>query len=638
MFLEFAIEFKQKIQDKIDDIGKKINADCSIDNNQTEKNGQNNGQQEQNKQKENVDQVIHQNFKLPITYLDVSQNYALSTVVAADLELAPSQTGQCMYEYLFLPKHLFAKQMIQNWKMQYTTNIDFLQDSQQIIKNLNDYKMDMFNTPYDVNCEKIMQIWKDIKQDDSFLDKYGFMDWEMLKHLNESSLFLQALSFINVISPLISLVIPILFIIFPFILLKIQGIPITFEIYVNVLKDIAKNHFIGKTLCSLDSLSWDKVIYIFFTFGLYLMQIYQNVTQCFRFYRNIHKINDSLIFLQDYAKYSIRSMDCFLEIAKSRTTYQGFCKDVEINCDYLIKMRDELETVKQLGDTVMNTANNFGEVGNMLKCYYSIYNNRDYEMGLRYSCGFEGYINNLLGVHTNIENMRINFAEMALETPTCEFTQQYYPPLLDNCATNPVKNDCTFKKNMIISSPNKSGKTTILKTTTINIIFTQQLGCGFYNSAKLTPYTHIHSYLNIPDTSGRDSLFQAESRRCKEIIDIIKVYNGEQYRHFCIFDELYSGTNPDEASKSGYAFLKYLTNFSNVNFILTTHYFSICKKFKDSEHVQNYKMGVNVLENGTFDYTYKIKKGISKIKGGVRVLKDMDYPGEIIDTIESQNK
>ena len=46
-------------------------------------------------------------------------------------------------------------------------------------------------------------------------------------------------------------------------------------------------------------------------------------------------------------------------------------------------------------------------------------------------------------------------------------------------------------------------------------------------------------------------------------------------------------------------------------------------------------MVVNVKPDGTFKYTYKIKKGISNLKGGLRVLKDMDYPEDIINTIES---
>ena len=96
---------------------------------------------------------------------------------------------------------------------------------------------------------------------------------------------------------------------------------------------------------------------------------------------------------------------------------------------------------------------------------------------------------------------------------------------------------------------------------------------------------------------------------------------------------MYSGTNPDEACRAGYAFLKYLCNFENVDFILTTHYIKICKKFLKSDRIQNYKMDVQVLENGDFYYTYKIKKGISKIKGAIRVMKDMKYPSEIIDAM-----
>ena len=74
----------------------------------------------------------------------------------------------------------------------------------------------------------------------------------------------------------------------------------------------------------------------------------------------------------------------------------------------------------------------------------------------------------------------------------------------------------------MITGPNASGKTTILKTTLFNIILSQQVGFGFYSSATINPYKYIHCYLNIPDTSGRDSLFQAEARRCKEILDSVK--------------------------------------------------------------------------------------------------------------------
>jgi len=152
----------------------------------------------------------------------------------------------------------------------------------------------------------------------------------------------------------------------------------------------------------------------------------------------------------------------------------------------------------------------------------------------------------------------------------------------------------------------------------------------------INPYTHIHSYLNIPDTSERDSLFQAESRRCKDIIDIIIANKHENgCRHYGIFDELYSGTNPLEATKAGYAFLKYLSKYPNVDFILTTHYTQICAKLGKNENIQSYKMDVIENNDGGLEYSYKIKKGVSKIQGAINILQDMDYPSEIIEDVKN---
>jgi len=44
----------------------------------------------------------------------------------------------------------------------------------------------------------------------------------------------------------------------------------------------------------------------------------------------------------------------------------------------------------------------------------------------------------------------------------------------------------------------------------------------------------------------------------------------------------------------------------------------------------------NKLEND-FKYTYLLKKGISEIRGGIKVLNDMNYPKEIIDETNNNN-
>ena len=192
-------------------------------------------------------------------------------------------------------------------------------------------------------------------------------------------------------------------------------------------------------------------------------------------------------------------------------------------------------------------------------------------------------------------------------------------------ALGPVKNTVSLDKRLVITGPNASGKTTILKMTMLNILFSQQLGHGFYEAGtRICPYDQLHSYLNIPDTSGRDSLFQAEARRCKSILD--ETETGS--RMLCIFDELFSGTNPIEASASAYAFLKHLAMSSNVTFLLTTHFLDVCKKL--NAHVQNAHMATSKTSDGDLVYEYKFKLGISRIKGGLKVLKDLNFPPSIL--------
>jgi len=86
---------------------------------------------------------------------------------------------------------------------------------------------------------------------------------------------------------------------------------------------------------------------------------------------------------------------------------------------------------------------------------------------------------------------------------------------------------------------------------------------GFYKSCTLNPFNYFHCYINIPDSISRDSLFQAEVRRCKEILD--NITDNPSLRHFCVFDELYSGTNPYEAISSAYSYLNYITKIKILN-------------------------------------------------------------------------
>jgi hypothetical protein len=614
-------------------------------------------------------------------------------------------TRKSMYEYLFRPTHEFSKQLLPEWGKFFTSDIDFLKDTQNVIlnmehisgiQNINKFGGGAAESNYEFTeverrknnlplqdtkenfssnlitekntsetCNKnvtetkkvsnIINIWNTLKNDDFFLDKYGYMDWNILLHLNKSEFFLQWLTIVNLMSPITSLLIPIVLIIFPFLLLKIQQVPIDFTTYIQVLGDIAQNHFIGKMI-NLTSISYDKIVYMMFSAGMYVLQIYQNINFCFSFYKNIKQMKKHLYDMREYVSNSVKNMKLFIQ-HNNYKTYLPFIQQTKLTLSSLIKLENELLFFKK---DYFNPILNAHEMGYILKMYYELYSNKEYENALLYSFGFEGYLENLTSVWSYYKNKKLNIStirsnEILNEKPKSipnkstenseqgvneiEIKEQFYIPYIEE---EPVKTDCNLKDNMIISGVNASGKTTYLKTTTLNVLFSQQIGFGCFQSMQFTPYTQIHSYLNIPDTSDRDSLFQAEARRCKNIIDIID--SNKYSRHFCIFDELYSGTNPSEASKSAYAFLLYLSKYNNVNFMITTHYSIICKKLSKKtklkingiqRRIRNFQTDVVKNEDGSLKYNYKLKPGVCRIQGAIEVLKNMNYPKYIIEKYQN---
>jgi hypothetical protein len=553
--------------------------------------------------------------------------------VITDLELKENKETQTksLYTYVFNPSNKFSEKTIELWSKYYTSDKHFIKDSQKIIKKEFNYILKTSQV------DEVSLIMDEIEKETSFNDKYYYIDIKMFEFFNNDSQFLQWLSIYNMSSPVISLLLPILFLILPLILLKLQGVPISVLKYIEILKHLFARHSIGQ-LFNIGSVGWDKLIYIIVSTGFYVLQVYQNIVACYKFYKNMEKIHHQLFIIRDYVDITLQHMNQYNKSYKKIKTYKPFIAVMNKHALTLQCMKDEL--IKVEPNTFGITK--FKQIGHVMKCFYQLYKNNESISALKYSFGFNGYLDNLCGLKENIKNLhiaegKISFTKNKNKKSTINikttFVDAYFPTLIN---ANPVKNSYSLDKHILITGPNAAGKTTLLKTTIFNIILSQQIGCGFYKSGCIEPYDSIHCYINIPDTSKRDSLFQAEARRCKDILTYI---NSEPTttRHFCVFDELYSGTNPYEAIGSAYAFLKYLNKFDNVSFMLTTHYLDLCRRLDTEEKIMNIHMKISRanVEDNDFKYTYKMEKGISTIRGGVKVLIDLDYPKEIIDTTHS---
>jgi len=528
-----------------------------------------------------------QSFKLPIQYIE---NNEINSIIKTDLEMPE------------IYKNLVGDSiLLDNWASYYTTNKSFLKDTQSHITTM----------PTIIINNTIVDSYKKFKSETSFIEKYQYIGLKMLKHFNYSSTFLHGFGIYNLISPVFSLLTPLLVLIVPFIILKMKGIPITISLYIEFLKTMIQKNSIYTLFTKFNDITFQQKMSAMVTIMFYFFQIYSNVMSCISFYKNIHSISAFLEQYRDHIKNSIENMSTLQGSIQKYKSYSLFYHEIEFHKNKLIQLYDRLKIIYPY----KNTISRISQLGLIMNLNYEIFMEKDFDTSFMFSIYLNQYIH-------DIQSMKLLTKKKIYK---CKFRKNtkiegmYYLPHMNE---NPVLNDIDLSQNIMITGPNASGKTTVLKALLINLLMSQQFGYGCYKKAQVKVYDIFHSYLNIPDTSGRDSLFQAEARRCKDIL--VSIVENPNNSHCCIFDEIYSGTNPTDAVSCATIYLEEMNKYKvNVDYVLTTHYIELCEQFDKT--ICNLKMNVNVLED-SIEYLYKIENGISYIHGGKQVLKDLKYP------------
>lgn len=558
-------------------------------------------------------------FELPIYYLENKE--PLDENIKTDLELLEvnqdSESRKSLLQTVMNPQSKIGNQYLHKLCEYYTDDKSFLKETQSLISAWESDKDGIVNDDRVELYDKFSNLWETIKADETFIDRYYYVDVDFFKFLNNSSPFLQLLSLYNLISPILSIILPIILLIVPFFMLKFNGVKITLESYYKILTNIFSKHALGNIFSLFGDISWEKRVYALMSVAFYFFSIYQNSLVCYRFYNNFYSIHNDLFLLKTYLETTIKNINKIELACVNNITYRQFIESLQIHKNRCIELQNKLDGISPFN--IYELRKKSQEIGYVMKYFYEIHANADIEETIEFSFGFNAYIEHLDGLHYLHREKTINKCRFGKKL---KMENAKYPYLLFN---DSISNDIHLKKNIIITGPNASGKTTILKTTLFNLFFSQICGFGFYRKAIINPYNKIHCYLNIPDTSGRDSLFQAEARRCKEIIDSLE----DNKRHFCIFDELFSGTNPNEACASSFGFIKYLIKSKNIDFILTTHLLDLCKNLDSC--IENKYMNVIQKNDFDFEYTYKLCKGMSTIKGGLKVLCDLSFPKPILE-------
>ena len=554
-------------------------------------------------------------FQLPITY--DTKKVEIQETLKEDLELikTKNENTKPIYDIVFQPSTTYGKDILEMWSKYYTCNKIFLKDSQTLFCNLK----------CNLDHEKInifKNSWKNVIHDGTFLQKFQYIEWNRFIFLNTNEWFLQGMSMYNLTSPVFSLVFPLVALIIPFFILKLMKTSVNFETYKRVLFSQLKNHPIFRIFTNFSQVNNGQKSFMIISLIIYLFNIYQNILTCIKFYSNFNVIHEFFNNSIDYFTYIQEQMTKFLSVSNSLKTYEKFNSNLR-------NYKSNLESyIKKLRCLQPYKTRDIFKIGKKMKLFYECKFDETFVNTCNYCFGFVGYIDTILGLQYRLTERKMKFGKQG---KTTKFKNMHHPALLGQ---QPIKNSIELNKNFIISGPNASGKTTLLKSILINTLLTQQVYCGFYEKASIRFVDHFHCYLNIPDTNARDSLFQAEARRCKEIIDSIAKYPKKH--HFCIFDELYSGTNPFEAVGSAYSYLTYLSENPQVRFMLTTHFLKLCDLVKPNPTIQNIKMKAKIEEQNV-NYYYIVEEGISNVKSGFQVLKKLNYPQEILEKVFSFN-
>ena len=179
------------------------------------------------------------------------------------------------------------------------------------------------------------------------------------------------------------------------------------------------------------------------------------------------------------------------------------------------------------------------------------------------------------------------------------------------------------KNILIISGPNRGGKTVALKTIGLLTLMTQS---GIHIPAK--EGSTVCVFNNILAEIGDDqdiaaglSTFSARLEHLKEIID----QAGEN--SLVILDELGTGTDPDEGASLAMAILDYFSQKGSFSTI-STHYQRLKRYGLINKRAQNASVG--------FDYekgqpTFRLLTGMPGVSHAIEIAQDLGIRGEIID-------
>jgi DNA mismatch repair protein MutS len=170
---------------------------------------------------------------------------------------------------------------------------------------------------------------------------------------------------------------------------------------------------------------------------------------------------------------------------------------------------------------------------------------------------------------------------------------------------------------LFLTGANMAGKSTLIKSVG-SAVFLAHIGMGVPASEmKLTLFDGLLSNINVVDNIAKgESFFFNEVQRIKNTIE--KINNGKKW--LVLIDELFKGTNVQDAMKCSLTVIKGLIKIKNSLFILSTHLYEIGEELKTYPNISFRYFETNVKDE-QLEFTYQLKEGVSEDRLGYVILK-----------------
>jgi DNA mismatch repair ATPase MutS len=186
--------------------------------------------------------------------------------------------------------------------------------------------------------------------------------------------------------------------------------------------------------------------------------------------------------------------------------------------------------------------------------------------------------------------------------------------------TNPVAYDLQMNPDhhfLFLTGANMAGKSTLIKALGSSV-FLAHIGMGVPAAQmKLTLFDGLLSNINVVDNIARgESFFFNEVQRIKNTIE--KINNGKKW--LVLIDELFKGTNVQDAMKCSLAVIKGFMKIQNSLFVLSTHLYEIGEALKPYPNI-SFRYFETDVSDDQLTFSYQLKEGISNDRIGYVILK-----------------